>query len=112
MDGDILLMIYSKKFIEIAERNMQDIVPLYYNMKKAGSVIITKQSLYDGLINAFNHSNIGMYSNDISKIWNDDVFVNGTEQEKKDAIKCVNCLTAQNNYFIDLKEVTSYSDVC
>ena len=100
-DGDIILMIYDKTIIEVAKRNMKDIVPLFYHMKKADSIKIDKTSIYNGLINAFNHSNIGLYSNDISKIWNDDVFVNGTEEEQKNAVDYVKCLTAQNNYFID-----------
>ena len=100
-DGDKSLVVADPLFVKIAERNMNGIVPLYYNMRKAQPTLLTPQNIYTGLNAAFTGGNIGMYSNDISKIWNDDVFVIGTESEKNDAITCVKQLCCQNNFVID-----------
>ena len=101
VDGDTSLVVSDRKFIKIAERNMKDIVPLYYNMRKANPVILTKQALYDGLCAAFVGGNIGIYSNDISKIWNSEIFLSGSKSEKKDAINIIKLLCMENNFVID-----------
>lgn len=101
VDGDKLLVVSDKKFIEVAERNMHDIVPLYYNMRKAEATPLTSETIYNGLNAAFTGGNIGIYSNNISKIWNSDVFISGTEDEKRDAIDIVKILCMENNYIID-----------
>ena len=80
---------------------MEDIVPLYYNMRKAAPAIINNDNIYNGLVAAFTGGNIGMYSNDISKIWNSDIFVNGTDEEKQNAIDVVKLLCMENNFCID-----------
>ena len=80
---------------------MKDIVPLYYNMKKASPVQLNNQAIYDGLNAAFVGGNIGIYSNNISKIWNSDVFINGTEKEKQEAIDLIKLLCMENNFVID-----------
>lgn len=101
VDGDKLLVVADKKLIEVAERNMHDIVPLYYNMRKAESAPLTNEAIYNGLNAAFSGGNIGIYSNNISKIWNSDVFVHGDEDEKRNAIDIVKLLCMENNYVID-----------
>ena len=103
VDGDKALVVSDSTIISIAERNNEDydIVPLYYDMKKALPSKITKESIYIGLILAFTSAPIGLFSNDISKIKNSDVFVNGTFEEKKHAIDCIKRLTALNNFAID-----------
>lgn len=101
VDGDKLLVVSDKKLIEVAERNMEDVAPLYYDMKKAESSLLTNKSIYDGLNAAFTGGNIGIYSNNISKIWNNDVFVCGTGDDKKQAVDIVKLLCAENNYIID-----------
>jgi len=78
-----------------------DIVPLYYNMRKASPVQLTNENIYNGLIAAFTGGNIGVISNDISKIWNSDAICNGNEEDKKEAIDCIKCLCCQNNFVID-----------
>lgn len=100
-DGDKLLVVSDKKLIEVAERNMDGIVPLYYDMKKAGAVHLDSSSIYAGLNAAFTSGNIGIYSNNISKIWNSDVFVNGTEEERQRAVDIVKLLCMENNFCID-----------
>lgn len=101
VDGDKALVVADSDFIRIAERNMNGIVPLYYNMRKAEPRILNNKSIYDGLNAAFTGGNIGIYSNNISKIWNNDVFINGTDEEKEHAINCVKRLCCQNNFVID-----------
>ena len=101
VDGDKSLVVADKTIIEVAERNMQGIVPLYYNMKKASPVQLSNATIYDGLNAAFTGSNIGQYSNNISKIWNSEVFVSGSEEEKQQAIDVIKLLVMENNFVID-----------
>ena len=100
-DGDKSLVVADPLFVSVAERNMNGIVPLYYNMRKAQPTELNPENIYAGLNAAFVGGNIGVYSNDISKIWNHDVFVNGSEEEKQQAITCVKQLCCQNNFVID-----------
>lgn len=93
-DGDTSLVVADKTFISVAERNMEGVVPLFYNMAKAPKCKITKEVLYDGLIEAFTGGNIGIYSNNISKIWNSG---NITDE----AVKAVKWLCMDNNFVID-----------
>lgn len=101
VDGDKSLVVSDETIIPIAERNMEGIVPLYYNMKKASPIQLNNQTIYDGLNAAFVGGNIGIYSNNISKIWNSDVFINGTEEEKQEAIDLIKLLCMENNFVID-----------
>ncbi len=101
VDGDKSLVVADKDFIRIAERNMNGIVPLYYNMRKADPTELNSKTIYAGLSAAFTHGNIGIYSNNISKIWNSDVFVSGTDEEKKEALDVVKLLCMENNFCID-----------
>ena len=101
VDGDKSLVVADEDFVRIAERNMNGIVPLYYNMRKAEPTQLNNKNIYAGLNAAFTGGNIGIYSNNISKIWNDDVFISGTDAEKSEAIDCVKRLCCQNNFVID-----------
>ena len=101
VDGDKALVVADKNIVDVAEKNMKDIVPLYYNMKKAQPCILTPATIYDGLVAAFSSGNIGLYSNTITKIWNNCVFSEGTEEEKEQAIKAVKILCCENNFSID-----------
>lgn len=100
-DGDKLLVVSDGNIIKIAERNMCNIVPLYYNMKKAESVKLTNESMYNGLNLAFVGGNIGAISNDITKIWNSDIWNNNDEEKKKEALNVIKLLCMENNYTID-----------
>lgn len=93
-DGDSLLLVDNKTIVECAERNMIDIVPLFYNMAKATSVLINKDVIFNGLMLAYTGGNVGVPSNDISKIWNS----GDITQEKLDIVKWL-CL--QTNFVID-----------
>jgi arsenate reductase-like glutaredoxin family protein len=91
VDGDKGLVCADPLLIEIAERNMQDIVPLYYDMKVAGKSTITNRDIYNGLKAAYTGGNIGVISNNITKIWNSDDL-------NLDVIKW---LCMENNFTID-----------
>lgn len=98
-DGDTSLVIKNELLIKIAERNMNGIVPLYYEMHKANAEKITPDNLYKGLSMAFTGGNIGIYSNDISKIKNSpEIIQQGNDGE---AMKCIKWLCLQNNETID-----------
>ena len=92
-DGDKLLLTDYPNFINIAKRNNQndDIVPLYYEMQTSNPDILNSNSIYKGLESAYTGGNIGMISNDITKIWND----------PNPDIECVKFLCMVNNYTID-----------
>ena len=101
VDGDKSLVIADETFINVAERNMKNVVPLYYNMRKANPVKITNQTIYNGLNAAFIGGNIGIYSNDISKIWNSEVFISGSKAEKEKAVNIIKLLCMENTFIID-----------
>lgn len=103
VDGDKSLVVSDKTIIDVAKRNIEkfDIVPLYYDMKKAHAVELDSDSIYNGLNAAFVGGNIGIYSNNISKIWNSDTFINGSIYEQKEAVDLIKILCMENNYVID-----------
>jgi len=90
-DGDKSLLCADTTIITVAERNMKDIVPLYYNMAKAPAKEINNEVIYEGLKAAYTGGNIGLYSNNITKIWN-------SENINLEAVKL---LCMENNFTID-----------
>ena len=90
-DGDKSLVCADKLLVAIAERNMQGTVPLYYEMAKAGAVTITPEEIFKGLRAAWTGGNIGVISNDITKIWN------GEDVD----IEAIKILCMENNFCID-----------
>lgn len=90
-DGDTSLVVGDELFVKIADRNMQGIVPLYYEMKGSKPTTISRKSVYDGLANAYAGGNIGAISNDVTKIWN----------SKNPSLDAVKLLTLENNFVID-----------
>lgn len=101
VDGDKSLVVSDKTFLKIVKRNMTDIVPLYYEMKKASPELITKQSVYQGMILAYTGGNIGMFSNSITKIWNNEVWWNGMDNQKQEALNTIKHLCLISNFSID-----------
>lgn len=73
---------------------MKGIVPLFYNMYKAEADIISNEKMYDGMVAAWTGGNIGVISNNITKIWN-------SGEVTEDKIKTIKWLCAINNYVID-----------
>ena len=100
-DGDKSLIIADNFFVSKAEEAMKDIVPLYYNMSKARAVELDNQELYNGLQAAFTGGNIGAISNDITKIWANNVWSSGTEEEKNRAMDIIKLLCCDSNFCID-----------
>lgn len=94
VDGDTALVVADKTFIKVAERNMKDVVPLYYEMKKAEPDIIDRSKFYDGMKLAWAGGKIGEPSNNITKIWNE----NNVGKEEELAVKLL-CLEV--NFTID-----------
>lgn len=95
-DGDKSLVIQDRTLTAVAKRNMKDIVPLYYDMKKAKGVLLSNENLYEGMSRAYTTGNIGPYSNSITKIWNSENIKNNEE-----ALKVIKWLVAENNFCID-----------
>lgn len=111
-DGDRLLVVKDKTLINIAKRNVANynIVPLFYNMKKANAEILSNESLLNGLKNAYVGGNIGIDSNRISRCLNNMIPITKTmtKQEYRDAMsenrkimRCVKLLCMHNNFEID-----------
>lgn len=98
-DGDKSLIVQDETIIELAKRNQTDIVPLYYNMRKAGKESITAENRYKGLSVAFTGGNIGVISNNISKIKNSQEIRN--PETRQEAIDCLKFSTMVNNEIID-----------
>ena len=103
-DGDKSLVVRDKQLIRLAKRNMQGIVPLYYNMHKAEPSELNADTLFHGLELAYTGGNIGIISNNISKVWNSGHI---TDQE----IKVVKWLCLRNNEVIDYAK-TLYKSEC
>lgn len=101
VDGDKSLVVAEKTLIKIAKRNMNNIVPLYYEMKKANAEIINSRNICHGLILAYTGGSIGAFSNAITKIWNNEVWYNGTDIEKQNALNTIKYLCMINNFSID-----------
>ena len=93
-DGDKALVVKDRVLTNCAKRNMRDIVPLAYDLKKAKGGIITPESLYEGMIKAYTGGRIGPVSNNITKIWNSEEIT----QEELDVVKW---LCFENNAVID-----------
>ena len=93
-DGDKLLVIKDRLLTKVAKRNMENIVPLAYNLQKARGGLLSWESMYEGMIHAYTGGNIGPISNNITKVWNSDNI--GREQ-----LNVVSWLTFYNNAVID-----------
>lgn len=91
VDGDKSLVVQNDTLIKVAERNMEGVYPLYYEMGVAKAEIVTNELIYESLTKAFK-ANIGEVSNNITKIFN------SSNEIDLDVVKW---LTAENNYIID-----------
>ncbi|WP_368900837.1 RNA dependent RNA polymerase [Oceanobacillus oncorhynchi] len=89
-DGDFLMVVDDPTFVAVAKRHMKGVRPLYYEMAVAPIQKIKADSIYNGLIQAFKE-NIGIISNDITKIWNSEI----------PDLKVIKWKTMENNFSID-----------
>ena len=93
VDGDHALVISEPKFYEIAERNMENVYPLYYEMGKAKPIQINSINIYESLTTAYDAGNIGKFSNALTNIWN--------SEKAKVYVKEMKIICALNNWSID-----------
>jgi hypothetical protein len=98
-DGDDSLLISDPTFVSIAEKHMKNIVPLQYALGVATEELITNENIYNGLVKAYS-KNIGIISNDISKIWS-------SENPDEDLVKL---LCYENNACIDFAKTLWYPE--
>ena len=93
-DGDKALVVKDRLLTKIAKRNMQGIVPLAYNLKKAKAEQLSTESMYQGMAHAYTGGNIGPISNNITKVWN-------SGEISEEQLNVVKWLCFQNNAVID-----------
>lgn len=94
VDGDKGLVISQNNLIKVAKRNMEGIVPLYYEMGKAKAINIDEDNIYESLTKAFKYNNIGKFSNKLTVVWN-----SGEIDKRK--MNILKFLTADLNFTID-----------
>lgn len=102
-DGDKALVVKDRLLTKIAKRNMEGIVPLAYNLKKAKAELLSGESMYRGMALAYTGGNIGPISNNITKVWNSGEI--GEEQ-----LNVVKWLTYTNNQVIDYAKTLWLAD--
>ena len=102
-DGDKALVVKDRLLTKIAKRNMEGIVPLAYNLKKANAEQLSTESMYQGMVHAYTGGNIGPISNNITKVWNSGEI--GEEQ-----LNVVRWLTYTNNQVIDYAKTLWLAD--
>ena len=95
-DGDKSLVVKDRLLTSIAKRNMKGIVPMSYDLKKAKVGSITPDNIYHSMAKAYTGGNIGVVSNQITKVWNS---LNLTKSYE-DALKTVKLFTYINNQVI------------
>jgi rubrerythrin len=100
-DGDEALVVSSEEkwLLDLAEKQMEEIRPLFYEMGKAGAQLITTQNIFKSLKFAYEKGNIGKISNTITEIWSKDDYEKNMDNIKK--------LCAYNNLVIDSAKTLS-----
>lgn len=101
-DGDKLLLHNNRTIIKCAKefQKKYGMVPSYYEMPKANPELLSNDSLFEGIVMAYHHGNIGTPSNEITKVWmtlNPD----STEKEIKDAMDVIALRCMDVNFTID-----------
>lgn len=91
-DGDKSLVVADQTLVNAAKRNMEGVVPLYYEMRKAEAREVTPLAIYESMIAAYVGGNIGVISNDITKIYN---------APGETDLEAVKLLCMENNFTID-----------
>lgn len=92
-DGDKSLCIQNERITSVAKRNMEGILPLYYEMVKAKDDEINEVNLYKSLVEAYK-ARIGIVSNEVSKVWN-------SGKVDENALKVIKYLCMESNFQID-----------
>lgn len=101
-DGDKLLLHNNKTIIKCAKQfqSKYGMIPNYYDMPKANPELLTNTTLFEGIVNAYHHGNIGTPSNEITKVWMT-LNPSSTIDEIKDAIEVISLRCADVNFTID-----------
>lgn len=101
-DGDISLVHNNKIIIDCAKRFQKkyQMIPNYYDMPKANPQLLNNDTLFNGIVMAYHHGNIGTPSNEITKIF-DTLNPDSTEKEVKEAIEVIALRVMDVNYTID-----------
>lgn len=101
-DGDKLL-VHNNQIIIKCAKSFQDkygMIPNYYDMPKANPELLTNSSLFNGIVTAYHHGNIGTPSNEITKIWMT-LSPTSTREEIENAIDVISLRCADVNFTID-----------
>lgn len=97
VDGDEALVIKDcenqKWLLDLAESQMKDLRPLYYEMGGGGNTEINNTNTYNSLKFVYEKSNIGKVSNTLTNIWSKESNANNVDNIKM--------LCAYNNWIID-----------
>lgn len=93
-DGDHLMITTNKLLIDIAERNMKNIRPVVSDMVKGGKQIIDGECIFNNLKATYGGSNIGTFSNKITKLVKKGVM-------NEEDLKLCKILGVTNNWCID-----------
>lgn len=101
-DGDKLLLHNNKTIIKCAKsfQAKYGMIPNYYEMPKANPQELTNESLFEGIIMAYHHGNIGTPSNEITKVFMT-LNPNSTKEEIMEAINVVALRCVDVNFTID-----------
>jgi len=110
-DGDKLLVHNNKTIINCAKRFQKKygMIPNYYDMPKASPEQLNKTSLFNGIVLAYHHGNIGTPSNEITKIFTS-LNTESTKEEIKEAIETAALRCVDVNFTIDFAK-TLYKPV-
>lgn len=96
-DGDEALVIEDceeqKWLLDLAEKQMSELRPLYYEMGGGGNTEINSRNTYNSLKFVYEKSNIGKVSNTLTNIW--------AKDDCKDNMDIIKMLCAYNNWIID-----------
>lgn len=96
-DGDEALVIKDsenqKWIIDLAESQMKDLRPLYYEMGGGGNCQVNSTNTFNALKFVYEKSNIGKVSNTLTNIW--------SKEDYKDNMDNIKKLCAYNNWIID-----------
>lgn len=101
-DGDKLLLHNNKTIIKCAKQfqSKYGMIPNYYDMPKANPEMLNNSTLFEGIVNAYHHGNIGTPSNEITKIWST-LNVHSSSEDVQSAIHVVSLRCADVNFTID-----------
>lgn len=101
-DGDKLLVHNNKTIIKCAKQyqSKHGMIPNYYDMPKANPELLNNKSLFDGIVMAYHHGNIGTPSNEITKVWTT-LHPGSSEEEIQHAIDVIALRCTDVNFTID-----------